>query len=151
MRRGDYKSPAHSVHDSSISGPTTRGPCSRNEEDLPSGFRLYVVSDDIRHCKDDHVFRAFDDVVFVEGLDELDTLYLMATCRFGGTPARNSTFSWFGAYLNENPDKFVALPSRWWKRDSCRKDSTSTASARSTWVLQKRHKGRQDTDGGQGS
>ncbi|GAQ85096.1 glycosyl transferase family 11 [Klebsormidium nitens] len=107
VRRGDYKSPAHSVHDLDLRAYYERALRMAGER-LPSGFRLYVVSDDIRHCKDDHVFRAFDDVVFVEGLDEVDTLYLMAACS-------SSRFLRAGG-------NGIAV----WK------DSTSTASARST-------------------
>lgn len=117
VRRGDYKSPAHSVHDLDLGAYYERALRSARER-LPGGFRLFVVSDDIGHCKNQQTFRAFDDAVFVEGLNEVDTLYLMTICRHGGVGA-NSTFSWFGAYLNENADRFVALPSRWWKLDSC--------------------------------
>lgn len=117
IRRGDYKSPAHSVHDLDLRAYYTRALRAAREK-IPAGFRLFVISDDIEHCKSEGTFRAFDDAVFIEGLNEVDTLSLMTFCRHGGICA-NSTFSWFGAYLNENKDKFVALPSRWWKLDSC--------------------------------
>jgi hypothetical protein len=117
VRRGDYKSPAHSVHDLDLRAYNDRALRAATDR-LPVGFRLFVISDDIEHCKRRGTFQAFDDAVFVEGLNEVDTLYLMTFCRHGGICA-NSTFSWFGAYLNENEGKLVALPLRWWKLDSC--------------------------------
>lgn len=41
--------------------------------------------------------------------NELDTLYLMSKCSAGGI-CTNSSFSWWGSYLNTNPQKKVFMP-----------------------------------------
>jgi hypothetical protein len=117
VRLGNYRSSAHFVHDLDLGAYYERALRTARER-LPQGVILHVVSDNIEHCKNNTTLRAFDEIVFVEGLNEVDTLYLMTTCRYGRICA-NSTFSWFGAYLNKDVDKFVALPARWWKLDSC--------------------------------
>jgi hypothetical protein len=77
-----------------------------------------IVSDDIEYCKNYSVFNKIQKT-FVD-LPVLETLYLMSLCEKGGICA-NSTFSWWGSYLNENPDKVVVFPRQWiqkpWQND----------------------------------
>ena len=79
---------------------------------------FFIVSDDIRFCKSYQLFAKIQKT-FIE-LPTLDTLYLMSLCEKGGICA-NSTFSWWGSYLNENPKKTVIFPGKWinkpWKND----------------------------------
>lgn len=49
--------------------------------------------------------------------NEMDSMYIMSRCRLGGICA-NSTFSWWGAYLNDSPVKKIVMPSRFYKSDS---------------------------------
>lgn len=69
-----------------------------------------IVSDDIEYCKNYAVFNKIQKT-FVD-LPVLETLYLMSLCEKGGICA-NSTFSWWGSYLNENPNKVVVFPGKW--------------------------------------
>jgi len=52
------------------------------------------------------------DVVVVRGLSETLALWLMSMCRLGGV-CSNSTFSWWGGWLNENAEKRVYFPAEW--------------------------------------
>lgn len=76
-------------------------------------FTLFVISDDIKYCIDYKLFQSYhDDVVYVSDLNELETIALMKKCSLGGV-CSNSSFSWWGSYLNESPDKMVIFPSQW--------------------------------------
>ena len=69
-----------------------------------------IVSDDIAFCKKYSMFNKIRKI-FVN-LPALETLYLMSLCEKGGICA-NSTFSWWGSYLNENLNKVVVFPKQW--------------------------------------
>jgi hypothetical protein len=69
-----------------------------------------IVSDDIEYCKTYNVFNNINKT-FMD-LPVLETLYLMSLCEKGGICA-NSTFSWWGSYMNNNPDKVVVFPGKW--------------------------------------
>lgn len=71
---------------------------------------LFVfTSDDIEWCKKH--FRG-DNIYYSEGNSPLFDMFLATYCTHN--IISNSTFSWWGAYLNPNPSKKVICPSRWY-------------------------------------
>jgi hypothetical protein len=74
---------------------------------------FYILSDDIECCKQFEMFNTFcPRKTFIENESALNSLYIMSLCSFGGI-CSNSTFSWWGSYMNENPDKIVIFPDKW--------------------------------------
>lgn len=71
--------------------------------------KYIVFSDNIGWCKD--VFKG-DEFIFRDN-DEKDyvELYLMSMC--DNNIICNSSFSWWGAWLNNNEDKIVVGPKKW--------------------------------------
>jgi len=67
-----------------------------------------VFSDDIAWCKRQPLF---EECEFSEGNDEVTDLNLMASCQHN--IIANSSFSWWAAYLNPNPNKKVIAPALW--------------------------------------
>jgi hypothetical protein len=51
-------------------------------------------------------------VIIVEESNEVFNLYLMSVCYRGGICA-NSSFSWWGSWLNKNENKKVYMPNKW--------------------------------------
>jgi hypothetical protein len=69
---------------------------------------ILIFSDDIQWCKAN-----FNDprMIFIEGqLDYID-MYMMTKCNHN--IIANSSFSWWGTWLNENENKIVCAPFRW--------------------------------------
>lgn len=75
---------------------------------FPPEALFVVFSDRIDWCKK-HFQKLNRPMIFIEGQDHVDDLFLMSMMKHNiiGT----STFSWWGAYLNQNPDKIVVAPS----------------------------------------
>lgn len=69
---------------------------------------LLIFSDDIKWCKEN---LKFDNMIFIEGNDDIEDLWLMSLC--DNNIIANSSFSWWGAWLNENPNKKVIAPKKW--------------------------------------
>lgn len=68
-----------------------------------------VFSDDILWCKEN--FPDLPNFIFVEGLKDYEDLLLMSFCK--NNIICNSTFSWWAAWLNDNKNKIIIAPKKW--------------------------------------
>lgn len=112
VRRGDY------LDNESVFG----GICTINYYeksikyilDEDSSAKFMVFSNDIAWVKDNidlpEKTMYIENSLFENYRDWYD-MCLMATCK--NNIIANSSFSWWGAWLNSNPDKIVIAPSRW--------------------------------------
>lgn len=110
IRRGDY-----------LSNPKTKevhGVCSLDyyykglsilQSKITEDFTCFVFSDDISWCKDN--FSPDCPVVFVDINRDYEELILMSYCKH--FIIANSSFSWWGAWLNDNKNKIVVSPKNW--------------------------------------
>jgi len=77
---------------------------------MPEDSVFLVFSDDIQWCKEN-----FPDMpekfIFVEKQLDYEDLLLMSLCK--NNIIANSSFSWWGAWLNENNNKIVVAPKKW--------------------------------------
>jgi len=68
-----------------------------------------IFSDDMEWCKEK--FAPLPNKTFIEGNKDYEDLYLMSLCK--NNIIANSSFSWWGAWLNKNENKKVIYPSIW--------------------------------------
>lgn len=111
VRRGDYVSNAKVRN--------AYGPCSlayyeRAIQEIQERVAVstwFVFSDDVAWTKANLVLPG--DTVYVSGhsIRDAEELLLMAACKHN--IIANSTFSWWGAWLNRNPGKVVIAPLPW--------------------------------------
>jgi hypothetical protein len=77
-------------------------------EKIGKNENFVVVSDDIGWCKKN---LKLDNVIFVENTSPIIDLYIQSICV--NNIISNSSFSWWGAFLNEHNNKKVIMPSLW--------------------------------------
>lgn len=80
---------------------------------------FFVFSDDLSYAIDN--FRAHDiEIVSLQTKNKTySDLLLMSTCRHN--VISNSTYSWWAAKMNNNPDKIILMP-KWWQKEKLSKD-----------------------------
>lgn len=105
VRRGDYNLlPKHH--------PVCTIEYYKNAMNLFPNSHFVIISDDIEWCKKQEIFTNCE---FWEGMDNVHDLYIMTKAEHN--IIANSSFSWWGAWLNEKHDKIVVAPKKWFGED----------------------------------
>ena len=118
IRRGDYvNNPATLAVHGVCSLPYYAQAISLLREHLTNPYFL-VFSDDIEWVKNNVSTLLPDSHEYVsnnQGDASFSDMQLMSQCQHH--IIANSSFSWWGAWLNSNPDKMVVAPRRWFNRE----------------------------------
>lgn len=111
IRRGDYVSipKIAAVH---LTLPITyyKEACNRIVEKKPNAM-FFIFSDDILWAKENFPKNFKTVFVSTPEIPDYEELILMSLCKHH--IIANSTFSWWGAWLNQNPGKIVIAPKQW--------------------------------------
>ena len=112
VRRGDYVSSPSINAKLGTFTPEWFGEAMRRMTNHVETPVFYVFSDDPAWVRDN--IRSDHPLVFVDPQDDgkdWEDMALMSRCR--SHIIANSSFSWWGAWLNGRPDKHVIAPARW--------------------------------------
>lgn len=121
VRRGDYLENSE-VYGGNCTPQYYEAAIRRMKELFPAAIFFVFSNDDewIKHwCKEQETMHGMHFVPVTGTPEELGYLdmYLMSRCRHH--VIANSSFSWWGAWLNERPDKKVIAPARWFNNQNC--------------------------------
>ena len=116
VRRGDYLE-VSDVY-GGICTPEYYESAMKQMETWHSDCHFFVFTNDVEWVKENY---KQDNLIIVEGNDEdagyID-MYLMTQCKH--YILANSSFSWWGCYLNPSQDKKVIVPGKWFNGRDCR-------------------------------
>jgi hypothetical protein len=101
VRGGDYKN--HWLHDVKLDSYYEKAIL-----EFPKDTHFYIFTNDLEYTLTKEFLRKIKHTFIFE--NEVNSLYLMSQCALGGICA-NSSFSWWGAYLN--PNRKITMPSKW--------------------------------------
>ncbi len=113
IRRGDYLSPKYSSGFSGVCTNEYYMKAIRYIQDHIEHPFFYIFTDDKEWVNENFTI---EDAVYVNvnfGKNSWQDMYLMSQCKHN--IIANSSFSWWGAWLNSNQNKIVIAPKLWWK------------------------------------
>ena len=90
-------------------------------EEKVANLNYFIFSDDIEWVKDN---LAIENAIYIESKEKRiphEDIYLMSLCSHN--IIANSSFSWWGAWLNQNENKIVIAPKRWFADDEMQKQA----------------------------
>ena len=113
IRRGDYLSDQYA---NGFAGVCTMEYYNKAIEIVKSKIaklQFYIFTDDPEWVNENFKLANAVYVQHNTGSDSWQDMYLMSQCKHN--IIANSSFSWWGAWLNANPEKIVVAPQKWWR------------------------------------
>jgi hypothetical protein len=134
VRRGDYLNPGTAEFHGILAEPYYRQALDRLEAGIGQEAELFVFSDNAAAAEQVLNFVPKSRLVHVCGDPERpwEDMALMARCRHH--IIANSSFSWWGAWLNRSPEKIVVAPRAWFAPAELKKLNTADLYP-SGWIL----------------
>ena len=117
IRRGDYVNDANVNAYHGLAGIAYYEAAVREIEKIAGAPELFVFSDDIEWCRQ-HLLLGYP-THFMDhnnGSTAFEDMRLMSECRHN--IIANSSFSWWAAWLNANPNKIVTAPRQWFRNEA---------------------------------
>lgn len=117
VRRGDYANDPQTKKFHGLQPLSYFEKAARQIRKKVSEPRFFVFSDDPKWCQKN--LKLGGPTTFVTGnagAKSYEDMQLMAACKHNIIV--NSSFSWWGSWLNPNKDKIVIAPKKWWKDKS---------------------------------
>ncbi|MCK4386486.1 MAG: alpha-1,2-fucosyltransferase [Candidatus Pacebacteria bacterium] len=111
VRHGDYsRNPKEGERHTALSLEYYKKAIEKIDRKI-SNSHFFIFSDDIEWCKQH--FDELNNIYFVDkNLPDYETLIAISKCKH--QIIANSSFSWWGAWLNSNPNKIVIAPAQWY-------------------------------------
>lgn len=112
IRRGDYVSNKNAIASHGILSLEYYNKAMTHLNGLHQDLKVFIFSDDMNWVKGN--LKLTNECVYVDfntGENSVFDMYLMSQCKHN--IIANSSFSWWGAWLNQNPHKTVIAPEKW--------------------------------------
>lgn len=111
IRRGDYLTTENTrIHGNICTERYYENAMAYIRENIENPH-FYIFTDDLQWAREKY---QGEDITIVDGNRDNSSyvdMFLMSQCKHN--IVANSTFSWWGAWLNANPDKLVLTPPKW--------------------------------------
>ncbi len=116
VRRGDYVTNANASQHHGVCGIDYYKQALTHMRERVDSPNFYVFSDDLDWVKQE-LGPLLQPATYVEGnrgRDSWQDMFLMSHCRHA--IMANSSFSWWGAWLNDHPGRIVTAPRQWFTK-----------------------------------
>jgi hypothetical protein len=132
VRRGDYLSMQHLQYHGVIPLSYYQRAFALISASLGRTPDCFVFTDDVAYVKENLDLPGNMICISEAGTSQYDDLYLMSQCQHH--IIANSSFSWWGAWLNPSPDKIVIAPRQWFS-DATLRERNVTDLCPKDWIL----------------
>jgi hypothetical protein len=122
VRRGDYLKPVKTAFHGLLPLTYYRRAVEKMES-MEDDLHYFIFSEDAEWCRNQFTFlKKTPTIVVADQQNHWEDMYLMHLCRH--QIIANSSYSWWAAWLNHDPDKVVIAPQNWFAGEIENQDHT---------------------------